>query len=687
VGWQGEPFVWQGVAGEDWHNAENWDIKGVPCDGAAVVITAGANMVLTNSTAALSSFTMSGGNFTFGGWDTKVTAEQVELSGGEVTHQPNTAKVSPWTPNARVWFECTNFVLAAGATINVVEKGYAAGGASQNGYGPGRGLFLATYAQGAAYGGFGAAQKQVTAARNAMPYGSAAEPIDPGSGGAAYNQGRGGHGGGAVRIAALGDVVINGLVTANGGTAQTDFSGNHGAGGAGGAIYITCNRFISTNGVLRADGGSSRNKASGTMATAAGGGRIAIAYNKAAQCNDLVYRATISVAAGKEMEEADMGTIWLPGPLLLESYGAQVVGQLWGFDTWSVDGLSITNSNIRLAEEGFQLSVAGDLAITGSGARLGLGGTEVKLTLARVGFFGGSEPLALNVGGDVTINGGGVLEVFGGMMSKELPWCTTVNVGGALTVGSGSSVITRSDPVNGGSVFFNVADVTVASGATFTADGFGYGGGTKAYLLNGYGYGLGRGIGGDNKGNGGGGHGGAGGWPGYGGEVNDDPERPVLAGSGGGGEQGIGGRGGGVIRIRASGHVQVDGKVTADGGERISNHTGGGAGGAVFIEAKSFGGGVGGQISAKGSDGYSTLKRESGGGGGCVAIWTGFPYDESVSRNRVIVALEKPETLPFAGTINVAGGAASYAKERPGEVGTIRFVRVTAPAGTVMLLR
>src|SRR5262249_51667720 len=90
--------------------------------------------------------------------------------------------------------------------------------------------------------------------------------------------------------------------------------------------------------------------------------------------------------------------------------------------------------------------------------------------------------------------------------------------------------------------------------------------------------------------------------------------------------------------------LQVDGKISANGGTAVSNiNSGGGAGGSVWISAKTLSGS--GTIAA---DGAAANGTGGGGGGGRVAIWA-------------------DNTNSFSGIISARGGAgANY-----GGAGTI----------------
>jgi len=100
---------------------------------------------------------------------------------------------------------------------------------------------------------------------------------------------------------------------------------------------------------------------------------------------------------------------------------------------------------------------------------------------------------------------------------------------------------------------------------------------------------------------------------------------PLWPGSGGGsyndaGRQAGSGRGGGAVRIQASGTVTVDGTISSRGGPTATdNLSAGGAGGSVYITCNTFGGAATGLIRVDG--GNSTVAALSGGGaGGRIAV-------------------------------------------------------------------
>ncbi|MBA4146834.1 MAG: carboxypeptidase regulatory-like domain-containing protein [Verrucomicrobia bacterium] len=122
----------------------------------------------------------------------------------------------------------------------------------------------------------------------------------------------------------------------------------------------------------------------------------------------------------------------------------------------------------------------------------------------------------------------------------------------------------------------------------------------------------------------GGGHGGYGGMSvsaASGGNIYGTVLTPATLGSGGGAGNGAGGWGGGLGRITVGNLLRVDGAVTADGARGTNSHSGGGAGGSLWFNTKSFSGS--GVISANGGSGEP--HNGGGGGGGRIAVY----FDES----------------------------------------------------------
>lgn len=221
----------------------------------------------------------------------------------------------------------------------------------------------------------------------------------------------------------------------------------------------------------------------------------------------------------------------------------------------------------------------------------------------------------------------------------------TVNVEASKTVNSltlGNSGGTKTPTLNftydaiGGSAFIvDDSNLTVYTGSTIThaAGGSGINGtinidvqtgsatidGSINASSKGYSQGYGSGVG---TGHSGATHGGTGGTAFDGGPsaVYDSISAPTMMGSGGRNEFLSGGVGGGAVKLNVASNLDVDGSVTADGGD-ASNHSwndaGGGSGGAVYITTGTLTGA--GSMTATGGD--SLGAAGGAGGGGRIAVW------------------------------------------------------------------
>lgn len=229
--------------------------------------------------------------------------------------------------------------------------------------------------------------------------------------------------------------------------------------------------------------------------------------------------------------------------------------------------------------------------------------TMADLTVGNGGLTGTNTVLEVNGNYNLTISGGAALRVTA-FASLSL---------GTLEVGSNSAFMVGPLTTGSTSVSLNIAsNATVAAGGSISGDGFGSPGGT----------GTGAGLA-SQAGSTGGGHGGYGGrGAGFtnssspGGNIYDSTASPILPGSGGGGLAGAGGAGGGALRMTVSGQLILEGRISANGLNTVSNWSGGGAGGSLYLTLNQFSGS--GLISANGGTGH--LPNGGGGGGGRIAI-------------------------------------------------------------------
>ena len=254
---------------------------------------------------------------------------------------------------------------------------------------------------------------------------------------------------------------------------------------------------------------------------------------------------------------------------------------------------------------------------------------------------------------EATLTAGAV--VLGGGSTLDLAGGSTLAVTGGLDVTGGSTVLARGKNTTaqvegewvGEGVTIQAVDAYVELGSQITADGQGY-----AAVQWSAGRGPGGGAYGDWNGGGGGGHGGVGGYGSAsvaGGGVYGSVTEPTALGSSGGCYRDTwSGAGGGAIRLQVSGGLVLDGTISADGANGTV-HSGGGAGGSLWVTAGTLSGT--GRFTVRG--GSRQAGHVGGGGaGGRIAVYYGT--DDG-----------------FAGfTTSTAAGADGYGL---GAVGTVGF--------------
>ena len=154
-----------------------------------------------------------------------------------------------------------------------------------------------------------------------------------------------------------------------------------------------------------------------------------------------------------------------------------------------------------------------------------------------------------------------------------------------------------------------------------------------------------------------------------GGITYDSTTAPATVGSGGGGyfPYSAGGAGGGYVNLHVSGVLQLDGVITANGGNGSGAGGGGGAGGSIYLYTVNSGALAGsGSITANGGNG--ALAGGGGGGGRIAVIINNAPR-------------YPPLTNSFAGTVSAyGGGGANY-----GGAGTIYYQTNGQPYALLVL--
>ena len=353
----------------NWFDAANWDLNVLPADGDAVVIPAGfTSIMLTNSTPQLDSLTITSSTLTFTNWNTALRATNVFVQTGAVLPHALCNTNALLSNTNRVYVECSNLTVDAGAFIDANWVGYPGGASGQRGQGPGGGYAGSDYSCcGGSYGGSGGKGQHGGALVTIPPYGSPYSPSDAGSGGGgSVRGGASGNGGGLIWISAAGKVTVNGTIRADGQNPVGSYSGP----GAGGGIYILCRSFAGS-GILEAKGAGN----SGAEAGASGGGRIGVFYNAAAQAAEPAQpTATFSAMRGtigsQGRTDHESGTVYipdsrfLPGPLKAMFPDRIFV---YGVSAWTPAAVTVTNTTVTFMEPGFQLTVTNDLLVGTSG--------------------------------------------------------------------------------------------------------------------------------------------------------------------------------------------------------------------------------------------------------------------------------------------------------------------------------
>lgn len=692
--------------------------------GEDVTVSAGETVVVEASTPLLNSLTVAG-TLISSNWLTCVQAKNVVVAdGGTITcagpfwdreiQRTSDSAVLLVAMSNRVWIAASeSLTVEAGGRIDVKNRGYGCpyvintyGGVSYfNGFGPGRST---DRQQAAAHGGSTA---------NSKPYGDPVRPTAPGSSGGGRSGATGymlAPGGGAIFLDCPQAVVtIRGTLCADGENAHLVSGGYESGAGTGGSILIDAKRLVTVGAVITANGGNDSKTTSYGVHTGASGGRIALHYDMSVQQAGDIDAATKVWASGDHAYLFSSssgvwsrpGTVWMPDTALLAQFlsegdrfcGEPVVGTGDGCAT--VPSVNITQGYVVIGNALTNLTVTGDVTLSGNDVRLCFGANERQTDYT---FTAPAVPFTLSVGGDMTLELGARAEFFSAPTNglDQTRGCF-VEVAGTFEVKGRvkdaaqglderiSAVYPHCHPTNGAGVRFHAANISFdeKSDLSATTRGFINGGGNKA----GYGPGGGMeqsvGAGGNNKSIGAG-HGGRGGY-GQGassanrakyGLANDDPRRPTLAGSAGAFFYGGGTAGGGIVHLVADNVLSLACAVTADSADAVRGSAG--AGGTILLEANKFQPASTASFSANGG-GHN---YDAAGGGGCISVWIGAPgcgFDEVQS----ILALD-PATAFGTATTCVDPGAYGASADRTydAEPGTVTAYQAT-PKGQNLFVR
>jgi hypothetical protein len=678
------------VQAGNWTNPATWG-GALPGRGDDVTITHHVTLDVSLPFAFSCVSNSASATLTFQGTNTILRATTL-LVGGTLTHDPQSAASSPWTPDNRIWLQCANLTVLAGGKIDAKGKGYAGGiSASDAGRGLGGGASATRFPSGAAHGGRGFGKIPDIA----VAYGSVTQPETPGSGGGGAATGAGGAGGGWVTIEAteIVNVAAGGLIDVSGDAGASTNS----AGGAGGSVCIHCDTIQGDGDVRAAGGNGSQTGGNGS------GGRIAVYVNTAAQ-QAYAYREegaskmpSLAVSRG-DLPTGDLsgyydywnmyvyaqgGSIYVSDPSSLVGDYAGGATFSWGSDNpWVLPYLSLNSGEYSFAATGVTVAVAGNVNIMG----------DARLTLTNYFTLSCASLLLTNTAS---------LYLCPGVTNATAPSYTArVIVNGNMDVHSNCVVVpsasqyaTHESP-DGGVVRLEVGNLTIHAGGGINADGAGYAGACgpgKGSQVPGCGAGGGYGgVGGDNIST----------IPelhvvSTGGVTYGWAEAPMLPGSGGGNGGTAydvkGGYGGGCIWIRATGAVVNDGTISANGsaGGDGASKGGGGSGGSIFIVCRTMAGN--GTMAANGAIGrqMNTDYYSGGGAGGRIAIWYDLArpadLDAFLARGSTAYLTNAPAGYTL-NKLSVAGGAGGLL-DAYGQAGTKSFYRANPTMRTVIILR
>lgn len=336
-----------------------------------------------------------------------------------------------------------------------------------------------------------------------------------------------------------------------------------------------------------------------------------------------------------------------------------------------------TESDAQLAldtvffDEG-RLVVRGDLDLQQS-AQMGVGGSNQTYAVA------------LDVGGSLRLRDTASLAVYGGPTNRLFDFTTgtaAVRVGGLMQVASNCWVYPTSDRYTGGSPRFNVRQLVVDAGGGFNATERGFDrvkGRDPEALAPGLGYSYTLGAG----------YGGVGGQADLAfGQTYGFTNAPIYPGSCNG-EYSLGSckRGGGLIRLHASGMVALDGSLLSDGAQNTT--FGGPSGGGIWVTAGRFRFGPTAVLQARG--GLSNYEY-SGGGGGRIALGvqlSNADLAQLAETGEPISRVKKTDATAFAsrypGTVINVAAVTTCADARTALPGTFILLDATQAATSILI--
>jgi len=665
--------TWTGAAGDRrWANAANWTGNALPTAGQAVYLDEKSTVLVDCDTTKVGAL-VSDGFLVFSNATARLNAESIVLR-----DQVFATCAGPFgnSTTNRIRFASTDFTMGPCVNFDLTGRGFTAGA------GPGVGT---TTTSGSSHGGLGALTGK-------FPNDDVEYPILPGSGGTSTA-----YGGGAVEIRTTGTVTLEGTITANG-----TGGSNQAVAGAGGSILVTCTTLKGTGATLKADGATNYKQDNlGGNSPPGSGGRIALHYTDATD----FAPARISVLPGRWLCAKDKipatayttevdaryaaqpGTIWLSDATPAVGFGTTLQGGLVNVSSLTFDGDTTLTAWAQMLEPGAILTVNGNLTLDGTDARLSVGWSTNFVRGSTYDSYRPNSTLApkLVVSGDLSLTNSARIDVYSANVSTDgTDVGSYLQVGGNIRMEELTRLTLASHCTGGQSPLVTAQNITVASNATVTAYGLGFGG-SKGPGCNNTAYGNSRQ---------GGSYGGKGGIT-TSSSVSDrrygSEERPDLPGSGSHRYAGAG-----YVHLAATGTVVVNGSVTANGiADGEQNGTGASSsGGGILIDCKTFAGT--GSLTANGGKAQNGWSYHcGGGGGGRIAVYAGTPWQEKYLTRRTRIkwfdaagaaATSEKGFADWTGTATAAGGTCTTAAGTAGEDGTVVF-GICPGGGLAIILR
>lgn len=372
------------------------------------------------------------------------------------------ARISLLNPGA-------GLTVTGNATIHSGGRITADGFGYPRNAGPGAGRYYSSYsytAGGGGHGGFGAAGGNPMAF-GGSPYGSAAVPLTPGSGGGCYPPlGAGGAGGGVLRLSVGGMLLLNGRISSDGEAGLSEGCG----GGAGGGIALTVGT-LAGSGTISANGGMGNG--TGLLGSGGGGGgRIAIEHGAN------LFFGTITCRGGSGSAVGGAGTIYTKGP-----------AQSWGHVLVDNGGQAGTNTTLGTSSPGTV-----DLTVQGGAVLVPVSSMTIGTLLV-----GSNGWLCItNHDYPLTVTGNATIQAGGGILANGTGHAGNTGPGAGKFYSSGGTVIGG----GGGYGGYGAAGGTVAPAPSIAYGGSPYGspisppdrgsggGGSSPYFTGGSGGGL-----------------------------------------------------------------------------------------------------------------------------------------------------------------------------------------------------